>query len=137
MGPRTACKGADPYGLNEEAPAENRRPCPMCGEMILVNAVKCRFCGEVFDDDLKGVETKKQKKKKKKSRSHDPADEDMSTGDWVVAIFCSGIGCLAGLIWMIQGKPKGGKMLGVSIAMVIVWNVIGTIIQMANKPGGP
>jgi hypothetical protein len=42
-----------PYGLIEpEAPSapppENRRPCPMCGEMILATAAKCRYCGEVF-----------------------------------------------------------------------------------------
>jgi hypothetical protein len=33
--------------------ADDRRPCPMCGEMIKANAVKCRFCGEVFDPTLK------------------------------------------------------------------------------------
>jgi hypothetical protein len=32
-----------------------RRPCPMCGEMIIATAAKCRFCGEVFDATLKKV----------------------------------------------------------------------------------
>jgi predicted RNA-binding Zn-ribbon protein involved in translation (DUF1610 family) len=32
-----------------------RRPCPECGEMILVRAVKCRFCGAVFDSRLRHV----------------------------------------------------------------------------------
>lgn len=47
------------FGLQDEAdapaldPDEKRRPCPMCGEMILANAVKCRFCGEVFDETLR------------------------------------------------------------------------------------
>lgn len=54
----------DPYGL-ADAPAatavaeESRRPCPMCGELILSSAIKCRFCGEVFDKEL----GKKPKKK--------------------------------------------------------------------------
>ena len=26
----------------------DRRPCPMCGEMIRTAARRCRFCGEVF-----------------------------------------------------------------------------------------
>jgi len=30
----------------------DRQPCPMCGEMILKDAIKCRFCGEVFDQTL-------------------------------------------------------------------------------------
>ncbi len=31
-------------------PADDRVPCPACGEQILSTAVKCRYCGEVFDD---------------------------------------------------------------------------------------
>ncbi len=33
-----------------------RRPCPMCGEpMIVAAAAKCRFCGAVFDPRLTGL----------------------------------------------------------------------------------
>jgi predicted RNA-binding Zn-ribbon protein involved in translation (DUF1610 family) len=43
----------EPYGMAPEpvtaSAAEARRPCPMCGEMIVATAAKCRFCGEVFD----------------------------------------------------------------------------------------
>jgi predicted RNA-binding Zn-ribbon protein involved in translation (DUF1610 family) len=58
--------GPDPFGdLDADQPyamapepvqapaAEARRPCPMCGEMIVATAAKCRFCGEVFDPTLK------------------------------------------------------------------------------------
>jgi predicted RNA-binding Zn-ribbon protein involved in translation (DUF1610 family) len=34
------------------APTESRRPCPMCGEMIMASAAKCRYCNEVFDPTL-------------------------------------------------------------------------------------
>src|SRR5690242_3702361 len=48
-----------PYAMAPEpvtAPsAEARRPCPMCGEMIVATAAKCRFCGEIFDSTLKKV----------------------------------------------------------------------------------
>jgi DNA-directed RNA polymerase subunit M/transcription elongation factor TFIIS len=49
----------DSYGLGAApvAPpprrAEDRRPCPVCGEMIKATAVKCRYCGEVFDATLR------------------------------------------------------------------------------------
>ncbi len=102
---------------------DDRKPCPMCGEMISRDAVKCRYCGEVFDPLLK--------QKAKKTRKYTHADEDMSTGDWVVAIICSGIGCIAGIVWMIQGKPKGKKMVIVSICASLIWSAIRAILEMA------
>jgi predicted RNA-binding Zn-ribbon protein involved in translation (DUF1610 family) len=103
----------------------DRKPCPMCGEMIQRDAVKCRFCGEVFDPILK----------KQQQKSAKPGDEDMSTGDWVVAIICSGIGCIAGIIWMIQGKPKGKKMLLVSIVANLFWSAVQFIVKMLAEGG--
>jgi predicted RNA-binding Zn-ribbon protein involved in translation (DUF1610 family) len=32
-----------------------RRPCPMCREMIVATAAKCRFCGQVFDPRARGM----------------------------------------------------------------------------------
>src|SRR5439155_9828044 len=37
----------------EESADESRRPCPACAEMILVTAIKCRYCGEIFDRVLR------------------------------------------------------------------------------------
>ncbi len=33
---------------NVEEVQEDRRPCPVCGKMILMRATACRFCGEKF-----------------------------------------------------------------------------------------
>lgn len=44
------------FNFNEPDPEQDpeaRRPCPTCGEQILVAAIKCRFCGEVFDPVLR------------------------------------------------------------------------------------
>jgi DNA-directed RNA polymerase subunit RPC12/RpoP len=105
-------------------PAEpDRRPCPMCGEMIAVGAAKCRFCDAIFDATLR------KKEKKKRRREYSDEDEDLSGGDWVVALLCSGIGCIIGLIWLIQGKPKAGKMIGVSIGCAVMWNIVGAVLR--------
>lgn len=140
----------DPYGLDDSKPygldednvqplpsAEPRRPCPMCGEMILASAAKCRFCGEVFDETLKKSEVKKKKKKKRKSS--DPDAENLSAGDWIAAILCSDFACIASIIWMIQGKPKGLKMLGVSLLSIAIRIPIILALQSKNQgiPGGP
>jgi hypothetical protein len=42
-----------PPALPEEG---DLKPCPMCGEKIQRKALKCRFCGEVFDPVLKQAE---------------------------------------------------------------------------------
>jgi len=110
----------------EQGEAESRRPCPMCGEMILSSAVKCRYCGEVFDPELRRAERK---------RRGAVGDADLTAAEWLIAILCSGIGCIIGIIWMIQGKPKGTKMFGVSFLMAIVWSAIRVAIELAVEHG--
>jgi predicted RNA-binding Zn-ribbon protein involved in translation (DUF1610 family) len=110
-----------------EPPAEipeGRRPCPKCGEMILLTAVKCRFCGEIFDTVLR-------QKEEKTKRLSSGEDSDLSTLDWVLAILCSGIGCIVGIVYIIQGKPKGTKMLLISLGMQLLWGVLQTLLRVA------
>ncbi|MFN0051574.1 MAG: hypothetical protein ACKV0T_05245 [Planctomycetales bacterium] len=97
---------------------DGRKPCPACGEMIMAKAAKCRFCGEIFDATLK------RREKKRASRSSSDDDTDLSTGDWIFCILCAGIACIFGIVYAIQGKPKGAKMIGVAVAAAIFWNII-------------
>jgi predicted RNA-binding Zn-ribbon protein involved in translation (DUF1610 family) len=104
---------------------EERKPCPECGEMIVAGAAKCRFCNAIFDPRLK-AQTKK----------HSSTDEDLTTGDWVFCILCAGIACIFGIVYAIQGKPKGMKMVGVSIVAAVVWNILNIMLQAAINPHG-
>ena len=117
---------AVPVRAEAEAGEEARLPCPVCGEMIKANAVKCRYCGEIFDEDLRRAELKR-------TRRGADTDTDLSTGDWLLAILCSGIGCIMGVIWMIQGKPKGTKMFGVSLLFGVIWGGVRFAIESALK----
>jgi hypothetical protein len=101
-----------------------RHPCPMCGEMIADGAAKCRFCGAIFDPTLR-----RQEEKKKRKRSYSAEDEDLTSTDWLLAIICTNIGCIAGLIYLIQGKPKAGKMIGISLLFQVIWGVIWGLVQ--------
>ncbi|HBO45926.1 MAG TPA: hypothetical protein DD670_18795 [Planctomycetaceae bacterium] len=114
--------------IDRPASEPNRYPCPACGEMIVRGAAKCRYCGEVFDPVLK----QKQKKKKKRSSSGD-ADDELGALDWVLAILCGNIACILGIVWMIQGKPKGIKMIGAALAATAGWWVVGFILGMLGE----
>jgi hypothetical protein len=46
---------------------QDRRPCPVCGEMIVATAAKCRFCGEILDETVKRVGKAKSGKGKTKA----------------------------------------------------------------------
>lgn len=120
------------YGLEEPttaAPSESstsadekaRVPCPMCGEMILERAAKCRYCGEILDPELR------------KSQKQTGPDNELSAGEIAIAILCAGIGCIMGIVWMIQGKRKGLKMFLISICAAVVWNVLNIVLQTAMR----
>jgi hypothetical protein len=53
--------------------------------------------------------------------------------DWLLCIFCSGIGCIVGIIRMIQGDSRGGKMVGLSLLFAVIGNVIRFAIIAANN----
>ncbi len=74
-------------GEDEGSATEARRPCPMCGETILASAVKCRFCGEVFDAVLKkGKGRKGGKKSSRRSGSNPAAARDMGIGIFMLVL---------------------------------------------------
>jgi hypothetical protein len=95
--------------------------------MIIATAAKCRYCGEIFDPKLK-------KKAKARKRSNDD-DEEMTTSDYIACFLCSGIACLVGIVYLIQGKRKGLKIVGISLAMVVFWNIVFTILNVVLQSG--
>jgi predicted RNA-binding Zn-ribbon protein involved in translation (DUF1610 family) len=89
-----------PPGPADEAETEPRRPCPACGEMILLTAAKCRFCGEVFDAVLKKSKGKKSGGKKAAIRSIATLQKYLLMSILVII--------LAYAAFFALGRPRGG-----------------------------
>lgn len=98
---------------------DGRRACPACGEMISVGAAKCRFCGEIFDH--KRVKQAMKKARKSEPKAYYGDDDDLSGTDVLIAVFCGLIACFMGIMWVVQGKSKGWKML----ALIFLLNLLG------------
>lgn len=99
----------------------NRRPCPMCGEMIVAEALKCRFCGEDF--------TEPAEKKAKRDRS--PTGGELTGFDWALCVLCSGIGCIVGIVALVTGDTeRGAKMVGIALGFSVLWTVLQFLIQI-------
>jgi hypothetical protein len=49
--------------------------------------------------------------------------------DWVICILCSGIGCILGIVYLVQGKKKGIKMIGISFLVGMITGGIKTYLR--------
>ena len=57
-------------------------------------------------------------------KPRDRHDSELGTGHLILAALCGGIACIVGIIWMLQDKPKGIKMVGAAIMFIVFWNAV-------------
>lgn len=96
----------------------DRIPCRFCGEMISSNARKCRFCGEFLNE----IDRIREKRGPVASGAGD--DYDLSTAEIVFGLLCGGIACIVAVVYLIQNKPKGWKLLGISFLSQLFWGMV-------------
>lgn len=120
--PTLTAPAASPVGpaAAPGTPAPAMKRCPQCGEQILKAAQKCRFCGEYLAPGLKSLETVGKSSEE---------DEKLTPPEILFGILCSGLACILSLIWLVQGKKKGLKLLLISLAVQVVL----ALIQAAAK----
>lgn len=97
------------------------KPCRFCGEEIAAVAKKCRYCGE-FQKEI-------DRKLQKQRASGGTTDEELSWGEILLAIFCSGIACIVAIVYICQGKKKGGKLLLIAIIVQIIAGAIRVMLE--------
>jgi DNA-directed RNA polymerase subunit RPC12/RpoP len=116
--------------------------CPKCGSDMKSEAVICIQCGfntqtgkqlktrsDSAADARREAQYSKQRAKAERRGHTSPSksssggseskwsssDGELEAVDWFLCIFCSGLGIIAGLIYLVTGNPKGGKILAISI----------------------
>jgi predicted Zn finger-like uncharacterized protein len=69
-----------------------------------------------------------------KKRRRSSSDDDLSVFEWIVCIFLPIIGCICGIAYLTAGKPKAGKMLGVSFlsAIIILLLILAFLLGLAS-----
>ena len=110
--------------------SEPRRSCPMCGEMILATAAKCRFCGEILDSSIRSKGTALGQRVDPKVIKRFRKEMHGLAGLW---IFIGGIALLAGLFLMGQARllvPQ--ELVVVIIVMSLVWIGIGVFVGLKH-----
>jgi len=123
----------DDFGdMAPAAPSKGRRkPCPMCGEPISVKARKCRYCGERLVTDA----PVKRDWDRPPPPSPTKSDEDnLTVGDILLAVFCTNIGCILSIVYLVQGYPKAWKMMVLCIALQIVGVILLVAMEAAKQP---
>jgi hypothetical protein len=123
----------EPYRLVDAAPAtstpmEPKRPCPMCGEIILASAVKCRFCGEVFDEAIIKGNSKKRRKSYGTGVTSTTRAREIAAGLLCIAL---GIGLtIASLASASEDDPNGRRFI------LFYGLIIGGFIQVCRGTYG-
>lgn len=141
------------YEDESEESEDGRKACPMCGEMIIATAAKCRFCGEVFDAKA----GKLGGRSKRKGGKLDSSDTELLrsfrrhaqwTGGFMIVISIivafAGIGLLVAGGQVAQQRPGFGQPPGfaqpqqipqaigvmgvVFIGLAAVWFLLGVFV---------
>lgn len=109
-----------PVASYKQARVNTSASCPSCGHANTDTAASCAGCGATLAPHILATPVALQA---------EGTEPELTTSEWIVCILCSGIGCIYGIIRLIQGKPNAGKIIGVSIFFAVLWFALRIMIM--------
>jgi hypothetical protein len=77
--------------ISQQTAEPTRIPCPVCGELIVQGAAKCRHCGEIFDRVMKEHEKYRQSKRQSYGGDNHNSNSAKAIGGGTVLLIIIGI----------------------------------------------
>jgi hypothetical protein len=129
---RPGCVNAPLQQVQEAVPAAPGRPppigkvhCSNCGKAVAQAVGTCPFCNTPLRRSVR-------RRPRRYRGSTSKAERMPSVADWVICILCPGIGCIIGIVALIQGETKRG---GIMVAVGGGLAVVGTLLRLAAQGG--
>jgi hypothetical protein len=122
---------ATPPVSHRSAPpaAPKQKACPSCGGVISAFARICEHCGA---NVATGGAAPMNSATPKKYAAQNSDDDNMGVLNWLLILFCGVIGLVVAIIYTVQGKGKGPKMLMVAGILFVIGFVLGLIRAFAE-----
>jgi hypothetical protein len=99
--------------------------------------MRCEFCGANLMGGAAAAVPSGRGGRQKLAYSTAGDDEStLSTGEILLCIFCSGIACIMGIVFLTQGKPKGWKMIAISFGVSMIGGIIRGAIELSAAKHG-
>jgi len=102
-------------------PEQKMKECRACGEKILAKASICKYCGE--------SQTLNNRFREAQEKRRAATEDNLSGLEIAFGLLCGGIACIMAVVWLIQGKKKGWKLLLLSIVSQMIFGVIRATVK--------
>jgi len=101
---------------SDEGADQEMAECEFCGERIQKAALKCRYCKEELGS--------RRRRTERQRRREEEANAKLSGGEIAFGLILSGIAMIVAIVWLLQAKRKGWKLLLLAVASQVCLGIL-------------